>query len=1331
MKMQLEWLGDALTEQQDAIVDALAKDPLAGRHEIMAQEAKKAIRDSSLSTVTSGMRLSVKDWRTANHMELRARMLHENQKAQTAAVVDAYKAGKLVTTISNNPKGSEGEKAAMKSKLREYYLGLEVQKSTMASEKTKTIQAAYSKQLGGPKPPPSAPAGDQMASLTGWRANILHAKKTAALTLGGLLAWKGEVKGLRRLQGPARVDSFSFYIANQLGEETHRYGMEADRLASLTKALENAQEHLDDARAGRVRSRANSRATSRAHSPAGSEDGGAGPASPYLNSKPTPSIATSPFARPSTTPPGPIQVQPPFRPGKPRAGPTATSPKALVPSRPSTRQGPTRSSVAAAKAANVGPVPALGRASGTLPKPPHGAAPDGTTPRPQVARSISLKKTVTMMVRDGQASPGAAYANANAKFSRMASRKGGFKTSITGHGAVPHATEEELRASEKLVEITSLVEKPRKMMAMYCHRANSRWAEQQHWDPAHVTHQVRLAAEGINGGQTTVFRDAAIKMLQTGGLAMQIFVGEEVVALSSAHLPFDLWQSDPWSLLRMMIPAKAEGVEALSNITMGPRLLLGLAAALESIAGPDAVQKLHVIIHCNENQESSIVSDLVEKRHCGLNPDNVLIVPQQARHGYVWDNQQETFVSTRQKLRSVRTMARATSRGVRSSSGVGEGATAKVTGLVVAMRGATASGAIEKRRSISRNMSRASSSNRRSTGKGHPGLGAAIPAGTGYAMMQMAWEGEAQLVSPDGSTKALHTTAIEYLAERGVKWMMTRRLRDLALYDPATVIDADTIAACLWLNESQGATGMVWVDMVASIQAAAAGLQGIVLGQKEAPAAGTTVNPWAAPARGRTTSVAGLPFASPAIRQQAQAANGGGSAPGSVRSSKDTGGKVLPHGPPPIPVVDLEPAALVSPKLAGVLSEVKAKVKGAGLPASTRRYMWYLPALQEALSLPSSLRPILTVRGPSTHVSFDCAQLTGSAAIHTAALCAGPRQLAKTISTPEDADDLMAVMKAQDSNGTFRRMLAHSLSAGSRGAGANGEPLPPSLSSATDAMLGDPEGLKAKEWSGKRVVMLVKDTHATNMALQLTLALLKPGKDMLLLVAVAGGGLAAENATRNTLHKFLTMARSAAVDCAAQMIPKAGQPLLELIEDFTDDAEADLVVLASRGRAAGGVAAMGSVAYGLMKHLTCPMLVVKESARNADIAWEKDPVRMMIPVDHGSRGLLRWAAEKLLNAQRQDKVLLARADGGPKEKDPHMGKRMLDNFSDILFSSRITGVKKQLTGSYEQEGVKWSDAEKAHIQALHAPAGKNLPEHVLRVLTATRSALLLYKGGAN
>ncbi len=55
------------------MVELLDKDPLAGRHEIIQQEAKKAIRESNLpASHTAGLKLTVKDWATANHTELRS-----------------------------------------------------------------------------------------------------------------------------------------------------------------------------------------------------------------------------------------------------------------------------------------------------------------------------------------------------------------------------------------------------------------------------------------------------------------------------------------------------------------------------------------------------------------------------------------------------------------------------------------------------------------------------------------------------------------------------------------------------------------------------------------------------------------------------------------------------------------------------------------------------------------------------------------------------------------------------------------------------------------------------------------------------------------------------------------------------------------------------------------------------------------------------------------------------------------------------------------------------------------------------------------------------------
>ncbi len=51
-------------------------------------------------------------------------------------------------------------------------------------------------------------------------------------------------------------------------------------------------------------------------------------------------------------------------------------------------------------------------------------------------------------------------------------------------------------------------------------------------------------------------------------------------------------------------------------------------------------------------------------------------------------------------------------------------------------------------------------------------------------------------------------------------------------------------------------------------------------------------------------------------------------------------------------------------------------------------------------------------------------------------------------------------------------------------------------------------------------------------------------------------------------------------------------------------------------------------------------------------------------------------------------------------QDPSIGKRMLDNYGDILFATHLQGTKRQLEGSYDVAGVKWADAEKMHIMSL-------------------------------
>lgn len=63
-------------------------------------------------------------------------------------------------------------------------------------------------------------------------------------------------------------------------------------------------------------------------------------------------------------------------------------------------------------------------------------------------------------------------------------------------------------------------------------------------------------------------------------------------------------------------------------------------------------------------------------------------------------------------------------------------------------------------------------------------------------------------------------------------------------------------------------------------------------------------------------------------------------------------------------------------------------------------------------------------------------------------------------------------------------------------------------------------------------------------------------------------------------------------------------------------------------------------------------------------------------------------------------------------------------------SHHFHAVKRPVDGPVEDEGIKAADAEKVHIVAMQLPMSKTLPDQVLRALRATKSALLLYKQGA-
>ncbi|GIL68018.1 hypothetical protein Vafri_21342 [Volvox africanus] len=177
------------------------------------------------------------------------------------------------------------------------------------------------------------------------------------------------------------------------------------------------------------------------------------------------------------------------------------------------------------------------------------------------------------------------------------------------------------------------------LLNMYCNRANGRWVEAQQW----TMPPVHEAALPTLRQQAARYRDVVLRDLKDGHLAVQIHVDDDVF-LSGRLGPVAMWSVDPWQLLALTHPARTEWTSHLVGLGMGVRQLLALATAVESLAGPEAVGKMHVVLSCHEGQVEAVVRDLVARKMCRFSPDNVIISVQQRAPGHTYDKTKHSFV---------------------------------------------------------------------------------------------------------------------------------------------------------------------------------------------------------------------------------------------------------------------------------------------------------------------------------------------------------------------------------------------------------------------------------------------------------------------------------------------------------------------------------------------------------------------------------------------------------------------------------------------------------------------------------------------------------------
>ncbi|GAX76181.1 hypothetical protein CEUSTIGMA_g3625.t1 [Chlamydomonas eustigma] len=1343
--MRMEWLTAKVHDQGDQFEAALSKNPLAGRYEIIKQEkARRPTTQMSQVTAKSGPpgmhKFSVREWQNMKHTDLRALAMKQRQeKAGTAArgrTAPAMNRGQETPSWDTlhwvKDKDRQEDRAALRRKINDYYINMSMQEITKKKEEQKlerTKQLDAMKKVYKPQDSQRA----KLQNLPSWRKHVFSAKKKAWKIVGALV--RMQVLSHVKPSCLQRMDSFSFLIKNVLGSEMERFQDENVKYQCSENRFET------------------------------------GPQDPVTSSSATQAASSSPpVSRPLlAASAGSAPLQPSIHVGgapssqQPRASPASES--SLMGGRLSSddklpiimgAMGAQKSgtagalhhrslssdlleSISASSSSAPGPASVTLRAdvpsnnqdilASEVPVPaPPPTAQHGGTGRSAGSKYFRFRTpaTGTKDVRTGRSrtsaptqaspadsevvtlrepalpprAPGAVERHLGISTPAMSAHPKSQRSDVMTEQLTTH-TEAASKSSivSKTMDLGDMValerrqalqhnlqceaaalDKTAKLMSMFTKRCNAKWPESQKWDLPHV-YNVTGFGMAAGGGQANMYRKSVVQMLKEGRYALQVLVGDDYIQMKELRgTPVSLWSSDPWSLISMVQPAKVSSLERVQGVPMGPRLLLSLVNSVEALAGAEAVKNLCVVLHCNEEQKETVVEDLKLRGCCGLSKSNVIVVVERRRPGYFFDQNLKQFVkklgsSTHQAGNGYNMMQLAWPQGAFILSDE-----------VVEVE----AGGIEL----------------------HP---VSEATGGGLKPTDLSSNSRIPKSNREGSCQQLEATVLDYLLEKGAKWLLSRRLHDLSLFHPDSVIDVDSLAYSLFLHEQNGANMVVQVDTVTGIRNAV-GIEGLVFTHK------------------------------------------------SKRSDSRSSG--------PLSVAEVKGTDLQTPKMMEISAELRSKSKGK-LTGSTKRYTFDINLLKGLLVSPAVFRPALIFEQGLVRIKLDASDLSTSAASHCVAM--SNRTPAKFFTGPDDAEAVIAAIHAQDSSPAFRKRLgemaklAFTAISGHTGSkqqllGEQARPRTGASHMPAQHLMGSPflggtvvagvapsssvaspsrrlPGIMAKNpdsihistntnavLAGQCLVLLISDNGSTQLAMQLVLSLVKPGKDVLHLVHIVQDH-AQEAAGRDLCGRFEAQAKSTLVETRVEVLVKDSLSLVDQLEKHMDTVSADLVVIGSQGLSQiSRSAPMGSMAVGLMRNLSRPILIVKSTSKNANIEWSKDKLKCMVQVDHTSRPMLKYVCSKLLNAVRYDKVYLARADARDKAQQETMtARRLLENFSDIAIGLHVEAIKRPLDGSFEEDGCRVADVDRVHIMALQAPISRVLPENIMKLIGKTKSAVLLFK----
>ncbi|KAG2494492.1 hypothetical protein HYH03_007261 [Edaphochlamys debaryana] len=571
----------------------------------------------------------------------------------------------------------------------------------------------------------------------------------------------------------------------------------------------------------------------------------------------------------------------------------------------------------------------------------------------------------------------------------------------------------------------------------------------------------------------------------------------------------------------------------------------------------------------------------------------------------------------------------------------------------------------------------------------------AMVLGSGYSLCQLAWLGDAFSVSAEGELQMLMgRTLLERFADAGAEWLVARRARDLSLLTEGGVVDLGQLAYSLYVADRHGGNMVLQAAHTSAITIPRA-YDSTLLALRSRPPSALRK---AAAARGTTVAAAAAKLPPPP--QASTISSGGG-----------VGGKELAAG-----VVTMRGAELSSPVMVEALAAVR-KAAGSEGWVGLQRYMLHLPTLHGMLNTLGVFRPKLAMSGDVARLSLDAGDITADP--RAAAVAVQARTSPAIITSPNEVDDLIPLLMAQDRSASFRDIVSGHGGGGEGGAQVVVAPL---------ALLSSKQG--------QRILLFIANNDVTQLAVNLVLMMARPGRDVVHLVTVVHNSLQSA-AGQALVVKYLNQISNAMIEAHADVEVKGLGGLLDCMEAAVRKLEPHMVVMASAALTMSNLntaSVMGSVTLSCLKRLTLPIAVVTSNSKHLVLTQRRTALRCMAVVESTARPCLNFLCGACMEPLRGDKLVLAAYHPTRQmtTQQQQTQRRLVDNFSDIASSHRFhSSYRMQLDGPLEKALSSAIDGETVHLVGLQVAAGtKGIPGHVLGLIRSCKGGVLVFRDTA-